>query len=212
MKLLLVSFVIGLGAMAAPDPALGGEAPAHVISALEAALVVPGARLELAAWRLQPRDSCRHGSARLERPLDGSGRYPVRLSGKGCESWGWATVKVYAQAFVTTRPVRAGEPFADAVKEVEEEVRSGRTPATVADGAKASRSMGSGQLVTAAHLDSENPGAGSTIKVVVRAGSLGVTQSGRAVPCGRGRACAILPTGKHVEGIMQGGMLVVDLP
>jgi hypothetical protein len=46
----------------------------------------------------------------------------------------------------------------------------------------------------------------------MRAGALSVEQSGRAVPCPRGRACAVLPSGRRVEGRLEDGRILVELP
>jgi hypothetical protein len=35
---------------------------------------------------------------------------------------------------------------------------------------------------------------------------------GRLVPCSRGVACAVVPTGKHVEGRLEDGTLIVETP
>jgi hypothetical protein len=56
------------------------------------------------------------------------------------------------------------------------------------------------------------PRAGTSIKIVVRAGALSVEQVGRIVPCTRDAVCAVLPSGKHVEGRVEDGRLIVELP
>ena len=179
--------------------------------ALQSALSLPESRLEVLAWKMTATSRCTPEVATVDRPLTGSGRYAVKLEGPGCGVWGWATVRVFAPAYVTTRPVRAGDSLADAVKAVDREIRAGRTPASVNAGAKAARSLPSGQLVEAAHLEAGGPKAGAPIKVLVRSGSLGITQYGRAISCGRGRVCAVLPSGKHVEGNIEGETLVVEM-
>jgi hypothetical protein len=39
-----------------------------------------------------------------------------------------------------------------------------------------------------------------------------VTQFGRSVACGAGRSCAVLPSGKHVEGTIENDTLMVQIP
>jgi hypothetical protein len=56
------------------------------------------------------------------------------------------------------------------------------------------------------------PRAGTPVKIVVRVGALSVEQLGRIVPCTRDAICAVLPSGKHVEGRLEDGRLVVELP
>ena len=50
------------------------------------------------------------------------------------------------------------------------------------------------------------------MKVSVRAGTLSIAQTGRIVSCGRGRTCAVMPSGKHVEGQIVEGQLIVEAP
>jgi hypothetical protein len=54
--------------------------------------------------------------------------------------------------------------------------------------------------------------AGGAVRVVVRSGLVVLEQTGRFVPCGAGRACAVLPSGKHVEGRLEDGRVVVEVP
>jgi hypothetical protein len=50
------------------------------------------------------------------------------------------------------------------------------------------------------------------VEVVVRAGDLEITREARAVPCVRGRACALLPGGRRVEGRLLDGRILVEVP
>jgi len=50
------------------------------------------------------------------------------------------------------------------------------------------------------------------VKVVLVSGGLAVEQVGRAVPCARNHNCAVLPSGKHVDGALVEGRLMVQLP
>jgi hypothetical protein len=207
---------LGIGATAfagsgAGDDA-GADVPGPVADALQDALSVPSARLEVVGWKVSGGGRCNPDKASIERPIAGSGRYAVKLEGNGCGAWGWATVRVTAAVFVTTRTLRAGDALDGAVRSIDQEIRTGRAPAQVNAGSKAARAMSSGQLVEASHVELSGPSAGSPIKVLVRAGSLTIEQHGRAVSCGRGRVCAILPSGKHVEGSFEGGVLLVGVP
>ena len=56
------------------------------------------------------------------------------------------------------------------------------------------------------------PAPGALVAVRIRSGALTVEQSGRAVPCARGLACALLPSGRRVEGRLTDGRLLVELP
>jgi hypothetical protein len=196
------------------DPAAPAvDVPAAVSAAAESALVVPGGRLTVRSFRTPGNGAqrCNVRDASIDRPIEGSGRYPVKLSGRGCPAWGWVEVKVEARALVTTRSVRAGESLEGAVTEMEREVRPPlRELATELKGARASRAIGRGQVVEKSHLEAPGAAPGSSVKVLVKAGGLQVIQSGRIVPCGRGRTCAVMPSGRHVEGALVDGRLIVE--
>jgi hypothetical protein len=53
---------------------------------------------------------------------------------------------------------------------------------------------------------------GEIVKVMIVSGALVIEQAGRGVPCGRGRSCASLASGKQVEGDLVEGKLVVQAP
>jgi hypothetical protein len=69
-------------------------------------------------------------------------------------------------------------------------------------------------LPTPAPVPAPPPGprAGTSVRIVVRTGALTVEQLGRIVPCSRDAVCAVLPSGRHVEGRLEDGRLIVDLP
>jgi hypothetical protein len=56
------------------------------------------------------------------------------------------------------------------------------------------------------------PAVGTRVRILVRVGSLVVEEAGRLVPCSRGLACAVVPSGKHVEGRLEDGTLLVETP
>jgi hypothetical protein len=210
-----------LAATLTVSSARAGEALADpaLVAALAAATTVAGARVEVTALDL-PAGGCRPGGARGRaepaRPIDGSGRVAVKLAGSRqggalCEVTAWVQVKVYAPVPVTRRAVRAGEPLAPAIAMEEREILPGHAPAAIADGAVADRWLAAGRVVEEAAVRAAGPGAGQTIKVLLVSGGLTVTQMGRVVPCGKGRSCASLGTGKQVEGVIDGDRLVVVL-
>jgi hypothetical protein len=190
---------------------------ALALAALTAALALPGARVELLGLDGAPPAGCAVESADVPRPVAASGRHAVRLAGATaagarCDGWRWAEARVLAPALRTTRDLAAGERVDGAAEPVEREVRPGRAPlAALPAGATAARALRAGTILEDLHLRS-GPLPGAAVAVLVRAGALAVEQPGRAVPCGRGRACALLPSGKRVEGVLDGGRLVVELP
>jgi flagella basal body P-ring formation protein FlgA len=150
-------------------------------------------------------------------PVNGSGRFAVRLAGTGrngvpCEGWGWARVRLLAPALVAARALRAGEPLDGSVSTEEREVAAGRAPlSALPAGAVAGRALAAGQPIGSRDLRvGARPGA--PVTVVVRLGTLEIEQPGHAVPCARGRACAVLPSGRRVEGDWRDGRLVVESP
>jgi hypothetical protein len=50
------------------------------------------------------------------------------------------------------------------------------------------------------------------VVAVIVAGALRVEQQARALPCRAGRACALLPSGRRVEGAWHAGRIVVEAP
>jgi flagella basal body P-ring formation protein FlgA len=187
-----------------------------VQNALERALGVPGARIEGAVQeKASSQDAgCRFTEAEVPRTFDGSGRVAVRVAGQmprgdRCEAWIWVRVRVVAPVAVTTRALRAGDPLADAVLFQDRELRAGHPPARIAAGAVAARVLAAGQVVEPAQVSAPTVRPGERLTVVVVSGALMVEQAGRSVPCARGRTCAVLPSGKHVEGDLVDGRLVV---
>jgi hypothetical protein len=201
------------------DPAL----MAAVSAALVAAATVPDARIEgLSVDR--PRNAC--GAAvpervEIPRPVDGSARLAVKLIGPArgaappCETWGWARFRLLAPVPVAGRAVRAGEPLAGATRLDEREIKAGHPPADLASleaGATADRTLVPGQMVEADMVRAPGPRPGDPVKVVLVAGALAIEQTGRSVPCARNHNCAVLPSGKHVDGAFVDGRLLVQMP
>jgi hypothetical protein len=190
---------------------------AAALAALTAALALPGARVELV--RLDPGApaGCAVASARAPQPLTASGRVALQLSGATaagapCDGWAWARVRVVAPALVVARDVADGAPLEGAVTAGEREVLPGRVPlAELPPSATAARALRAGAVLEAANVRS-GPRPGEPITVVARVGALAVERPARAVPCARGRACALLPSGQRVEGVLEDGRLVVGSP
>jgi hypothetical protein len=190
-------------------------APDAVDSAIAAA--AQGVRAEVVTWRPALAAGCEARRYEALRQVRASGDVPVRVDGAdarggACEGFGWAKVRAYGPALVTTRAVRAGDPLAGAVAPAEAEVARGRPlVATLPDGAVAARDLPAGARLEPAALRG-GPAPGAAVTVLFRAGALEVTRPGRAVPCLRGRACALLPSGRRVEGRLEGGLVVVEAP
>lgn len=198
--------------LAAAAAAAGGGG---LEAAVARALAAPGARVEvLEVAGAPPRCAVDRAEAA---PPRASGRVAVRLrgadaAGAPCEAWAWARVRVSAPTLVTARAVPAGAALDGAVALEEREVASGRSPLTeLPDGATAARALPAGAPLEAGLLR-VGPSPGEPVVVAVRLGDLAVEQAGRALPCRGGRACALLPTGRRVEGRWHGGRIVLDSP
>lgn len=190
---------------------------AHVRAAVEAAVTLPGARAEIVAVTGHPAPRCAFARAEVPRPITASGRAALHLLGKGpdespCESWAWVQVRVKAPTLVTTRAVGQGEPLAPATAREEREISPGH-PAlpSLPEGATASRSIPAGTRLNDADFR-VGPRLGDAVAVVIRTGALEVEQGGQAIACRRGRACALLPSGRRVEGTWHAGRIHLEKP
>jgi len=75
------------------------------------------------------------------------------------------------------------------------------------------RSLPQGTIINPSDVSLSTVVAGDPIKIIVAAGTLAVETQGRRVSCAGSRACAGLPSGKHVEGHMDdAGHLIMEVP
>ena len=184
--------------------------------AVEATLA-PGARASVAAAQVSLGKDCRAEAWEALRPAQSSGQAALRFTGadaagRPCEGFAWARVTVLAPAPVATRPLEDGDPLDGAVAWELREVRQGRTSLTALPaGATAARRLAVGAVLDEGSVRS-GPRAGQAVAVLIRLGALTVEQPGRAVACLRGRACAVLPSGRKVEGRLADGRILVEVP
>ena len=185
--------------------------------AVVAALAVEGAEVEVAEVRVSQGAGCTADAWEALRPVDSSGPAGLRFEGHdarggACQGFAWARVKVRAPAVVTTRAVREGESLVAAVTLSPREVLPGRRSlGELPAGAVAGRSLAAGTSLDAQAVR-VGPRVGEPVAVVLRLGALSVEQPGRSVPCARDRACALLPSGRRVEGHLADGRLLVEAP
>jgi hypothetical protein len=190
----------------------GADVPAPARAALLRALALPGARLEVTGWSSALPPGCEPREAVAPRPVAASGRAALRLRGASCEGWGWASFRVFAPGLRAARPIAEGEPLEAAAAPAEQEVLAGRAPlAALPPGAVAARPIAAGAPLDGPALR-VGPRPGDRVAVVLRIGALAVEQTGRALPCGRGRGCALLPSGRRVEGRPEAGRIVLETP
>ncbi len=189
-----------------------------VMRALQRGLTIPGARID-AAWEgtVARGADCRAVDAELLRPIEGSGRIAGKVSGHSsrggsCEAWTWVQIRVVAPVAIAARALAAGERLDGATAIEERELRAGHAPATIGPLSVATRALLAGQALEAALVSEPTVRLGQPIKVLIVSGALVIEQSGRGAPCGRGRSCATLASGKQVEGDLVDGKLVVQSP
>jgi hypothetical protein len=204
-------------ALASTIPTVSADIPAPVLAAVQGSLALPNAHVEVVdvAGALAP--DCKLGSAELPASIAASGRVPVHLVGAGasgirCERWVWVRVRVSAPSLVTTRDVPEGAPLGGAVATAEREVLPGHQPLSkLPEGASAGRPLASGTPIEAAFVR-VGPPPGDPVTILLRSGALAVEQRGRAMACRQGRVCALLPSGRRVEGDWHDGRIELDMP
>jgi len=206
----MVAFLLALLAVPEAAPAAQEILPREVSESLSHALAIPGARIVPLAWSAPA--GCRVRRASVPRAIDGSGRVAVKFVGNNCSGWGWVRLEIWSETAVTTRALRAGEAVESGFAMVEREVRPGRMPFVPPVGGVAVRSLPAGTALDPRDVSMSSVVAGDPVKVVVAAGAVAIETQGRRVPCAPSRACAVLSTGKHVEGRMDdGGRLIVEV-
>jgi len=186
-------------------------------AAVSGALSLPGARAELEGVRTSSGAGCTAESWEALRAVEASGSTALRFTGRttggvACQGFAWGRVRVLAPAAVTTRELREGEPLAGATASEEREVLPGRhLLASPPAGAAAARRLAAGAALEASAVRT-GPAPGEPVMVLLRAGALPVEQAGRTVPCPRGHTCALLPSGRRVEGRFVDGHILVEAP
>ena len=207
---MVVALLLALHAVSEPASAGLEFLPSAVSESLSRALAIPGARIVPLSWSAP--EGCHIRSASVSRSIEGSGRVAVKYAGKNCSGWGWVGLEIWSETAVTTRALRAGEAIEAGYSMVEREVRPGRMPFVPPAGAVAIRSLPAGTALDPRDVSMSAVVAGDPVKIIVAAGTVAIETQGRRVPCARSRACAVLPTGKHVEGHMDdSGRLIVEV-
>lgn len=150
------------------------------------------------------------GRPALTGRLERSGRVPLRITGEGCQAFGWLELRLFAHGWRTNRRVAPGELLASATEAVEVELTGAGQPlAALPDGATAKRALPAGLAVTAQELQ-VGPPSGTPITVRVVAAGLLVEQQGTLTTCAGLLRCAQLGSGKIVRGELSAGALVVS--
>ena len=212
---MILALLASVATLATPPAASAAPAPVQAVAA--AAVTLRGARAEVMELSGGLPAGCALVRAEAGQSLAASGRLPVHLfgssgSGTPCGAWAWARVRVTAPSLVTTRAVLEGARLEGAVSLSELEVAPGKPPVTeLPEGATAARALPAGAVLGEPDYR-VGPRPGELVVVVLRAGELTVEQQGQALACRRGRACALLPSGRRVEGAWHGGRIELESP
>jgi hypothetical protein len=188
--------------------------PAPVARALAENLAVPGGRLEWGGYKGPLR--CEVERARSERPITGSGLVPLRVEGRtqdggSCTGGAMVAVRVRAQVWVTARAIAAGEPVGPLAARQEREIRAGQTVLSeLPEGATAARQLQAGTLLEPSLLADPGWTQGGPVRVVLRGRGITLVEQGRIAPCVAGRVCAVLRSGRKVEGRREGSELILE--
>ena len=175
-------------------------------------------RVRIADYRPTVASDCNIDRAEPLKRVNSSSRLAVKIfgstqDGRACQGWAWVRVQLFQTVFVTTRALAEGEPFAGASTREEREVEPGRTPIDqIAADTTAARSLRAGQLIESHMVHQRGIEPGQPITVIVRAGALTIEEQAHSVACTPGHFCALLPSGKRVEGTIENGHLLVELP
>jgi hypothetical protein len=154
--------------------------------------------------------------ARAERPITGSGLVPLHVEGRAqgggsCTGGAMVSVRVTASVWVTARAVSAGEAVGPLAARREREVRSGQTVLVqLPEGATAARQLQAGALLEPSLLSDPGWTQGGPVRVVLRGNGITLVEQGRIAPCVVGRACAVLRSGRKVEGRREGSELILE--
>ncbi len=211
------ALVAALTLWAGPAVAVPLAPAAALQAAARRALAVPGGEVEVLAVEGGLPPGCAHGRIEFPQPVATSGRAAAHLMGRAgeaarCEAWAWVRLRVTGPALVTTRAVPRDGALAGAVEARPRELLPGRAVvATLPEGAVADHAIPPGTPVDPAAVRI-GPRPGSPVTVLLRTGALTVEQSGRAVACRRDRACALLPSGRRVEGSWHDGRITLEAP
>ncbi len=174
----------------------------------------PDTRVEVVSYQPSLAEGCTATRAELP-PALASGRFAVRLTGANpqgnpCSGWAWLRLSVHARIAITTRAISEGAPLHDAVSFEERELLPGRAPLrALPEGAVAARSLPSGLALAPEHAR-VGLGNGAAVTVLLQSGGLALSLPGKLVPCGQGKTCAALPTGKRVQGTLAQNVLTVS--
>lgn len=182
---------------------LAASPDASLQQALQKALLRSPARVQLETWDAPLRCKGQFVPA----PFESSGRVAVKVKGKNCEAWGWASVKVIVPVARLTREVKPEQSLDGAWELVDAEPAPGEL-VEVPPGAVATRALRPGDGLRERDVRvGPKPGTRVTVKLVL--GALSIEQSGTVSPCAGAVTCATLGTGKRVSGTWQGNALYV---
>ncbi|MCP4502242.1 MAG: hypothetical protein GY822_19975 [Deltaproteobacteria bacterium] len=186
-----------------------------------------GMRVEIESMRLTLKKSCHVDNASLPRVLNVSSQVSVSLRGirskghrKGRPCQGMAIVKlrVFQEVALTDGVIERGESLAGHVQYREMERLSGVSVLTeIPKNAVAARRLEAQTRLAPGHMMPGGPQPGTAVNVAIVTGGLQVSTRGVATRCRRRQGtkdyingCARLPSGKVVQGRLDGRQIVVE--
>lgn len=194
----------------------GATPPAAVVEALHAAAPRFADRVAILSYRAELPSACKVDGAEVVGGLVGSGQASVRLQGTqaglACEGWATVQLRLFGHLWVTRQPIAAGAPVAEAVGRIEREIVPGLQPAELSGGEIAAQALAAGRLLEAGLVRRPGPTPGARVSVVLQWGGLKIQEAGSLVSCPGDLSCARLPSGKQVQGVLNGSQLLVESP
>jgi len=186
-------------------------APAVVEQAVARSVEGEQTRAVVSEYRAAP--GCAPEQVEAPRAIKSSGMVAVRVRGAGCRAVAWVRVRVEAQVMIAARPLRAGDPLEGATRSEWREVPAGRAVVRQADpGTRAAMAIPAGAMLEPSQLRGAGPTPGDALTVVAKSGEVEIELPGHAVPCSDGHACAVLASGRRVEGTWRSDKLWVEMP
>ena len=214
MRALVITLATALAASANAAPLATPQIPAAVERALAASGALPGARVETVSYRGPAR--CSALRAEADQLIASSGSVALHIEGRGpageaCRGLALAEARVFAPVWIASRALATGEGLDGAAARAVREVKQGHAPlAEIPAGSATTRRVAAGTVLEAPLVQDPTWLPGASVRVVLRSGSLSLSQQGRVVPCAPGRACAVLPSGRRVEGTRKSGELILE--
>jgi hypothetical protein len=194
----------------------GLTAPDFVLRQITEALQTPTAKVSVVKYVATLPSGCSATAAIVTSTPASGGDFIVRLTGTTatgttCEGWGHAFTTITVPMLVTTKAVPAGAALEGSVALMDRPWRASTRPVELHDGAMARTALPAGTVIEKRHVRDAGPDIGDAVTVDLRSGGISISQAGRLTSCTGDWSCATLPSGKHVQGRLEGSHLFVEV-